>query len=281
MKALIDADVLVYEIGFGCETGWQGDESPPWNYVAKLFDLRVANINALVGATEPPLLFLSGPKNFRNDLAVTKVYKGTRRDHKPYHYSNITAYIKGMWEHVVSDGIEADDLMCIYQTIEENKRPPVSSGIDYHPNATIICSRDKDLRQCPGWHFSWELGKQPQFGPEFVDIQGWIKLDRTGSSPKIVGTGLSFFYAQLLTGDVVDNIPGLPGCGAVKAFKILDKCDSHEDMLSTIIQEYQNVYKAFKNGWTNRLIEQGRLLWMVRRLNNDGSPVMWNIGDTA
>jgi len=273
MKPLIDGDVLVYEIGFGCETGWQGDESPPFSYVEKLFNLRVENICAVVGTTEQPLLFLSGPTNFRNDLAVTKVYKGNRVSHKPYHYANITAYIKGMWDHVVSDGMEADDLMCVYQIDDIEK----SKALGINP-ATIICSRDKDLRQCPGWHFSWELGKQPQFGPENVDTQGWIRLDRTGSSPKIVGTGLSFFYSQLLTGDVVDNIPGLPGCGMVKAYKLLSACDDHKQMLYIVTREYARHYE---DGWTTRLIEQGRLLWMVRKLKEDGSPIMWNIGDTA
>lgn len=276
MKALIDGDVLVYEIGFGSETGWQGEESPPWDYVAKLFDLRVANINAVVHATEPPLLFLSGPTNFRNDLAVTKVYKGTRVSHKPYHYANITAYIKGMWDHVVSDGMEADDLMCVYQT--ENREYLLNK--EDIPD-TIICSRDKDLRQCPGWHFSWELGKQPQFGPELVDKQGWLRLDRTGSSPKIVGTGLSFFYSQLLTGDAVDNVPGLPKCGAVGAYHLLHGKGGNlfgiEAMLGIVIQEYR---KKFQNDWEVQLLEQGRLLWMVRTLKENGDPVMWNIGDT-
>ncbi len=276
MKALIDGDVLVYEIGFGSETGWQGDDTPPWDYVAKLFDLRVANINAMVGATEPPLLFLSGPTNFRNDLAVTKVYKGTRASHKPYHYHNITAYIKGQWDHVMSDGMEADDLMCVYQI--EDMLPDQG-----RTQATIICSRDKDLRQCPGWHFSWELGRQAQFGPELVDTQGWLKLDRTGSSPKIVGTGLSFFYSQLLTGDTVDNVPGLPGCGMVKAYKLLAPCETHQDMFKVVCREYEHHFRKdmVGNTWINYLTEQGRLLWMIRTLHDDGSPVMWNIGDTA
>lgn len=271
MKPLIDGDILKYEIGFAAETGWQAeDEVPPWNYVAKLFDLRIGNICALVGATAPPLFFLSGEKNFRNDIAVTKVYKGTRKDNKPYHYYNIDAYIKGMWDYRVSRGIEADDDMCIVQT---------RAWTDVDPNPTIICTRDKDLRQCPGWHFGWELGKQAQFGPELVDQTGWIELDRTGSQPKIKGAGLSYFYSQLLTGDVVDNVPGLPGCGAVKAYEILSKCETHHDMFNKIVYAYKDHYGSEK--WVDRLTEQGRLLWMVRRLNEDGSPVMWNIGDTS
>jgi len=271
MKPLIDGDILKYEIGFAAETGWQKeDELPPWEYVAKLFNLRVDNICAIVGATEPPLFFLSGEKNFRNDIAVTKVYKGTRVDNKPYHYYNLNAYIRGMFDHVVSDGIEADDLMCVYQTTMSNYR--------IGETTTIICTRDKDLRQCPGWHYGWELGRQAQFGPELVDLQGWIELDRTGSAPKIKGAGLSYFYSQLLTGDVVDNVPGLPKCGPVKAYDLLSKCEDHREMIAEVIAQYSAKYG---DHWISRLTEQGRLLWMVRSLNEDGSPVMWNIGDTS
>ena len=264
MKALIDGDILKYEIGFAAEVGWQTeDELPPWEYVASLLEMRIANICVEAGADKTPLIFLSGPDNFRYELAVTKPYKGTRKDNKPYHYYNIEAYMKGMYEWVESTGMEADDLMCIYQVMDiEN---------------TIICTRDKDLRQCPGWHYGWEIGRQAQFGPELADKQGWIKLDKSGSMPRIKGTGLSFFYAQCLTGDAVDNIPGIPQCGPVKAYSILSKAEDHKEMFDLVIEQYTQRYG---DDWKIHLTEQGRLLWMVRRINNDGTSVMWNIGDT-
>jgi hypothetical protein len=78
---------------------------------------------------------------------------------------------------------------------------------------TIICSRDKDVRQCPGWHYSWECGKQPSIGPIMVDELGHLVDKNAGKfNPltgkklplKVFGTGHKFFYYQMLTGDTVD-----------------------------------------------------------------------------
>jgi hypothetical protein len=32
------------------------------------------------------------------------------------------------------------------------------------------------------------------------------------------------------------------------------------------------------DGWEDYLLEQGQLLWIVRRLTEDGSPVIWERG---
>jgi 5'-3' exonuclease len=270
LKALIDGDILRYEIGFASEIGWKTIGEPvPWWYCQELFDRRVDLIMRETGATEKQF-FLSGKNNFRNQIAKTKVYKGTRVEHKPQNFDNLTAYIKGMKDTVVTDGIEADDAMAIEQ-VRWLPQDGDAMGKQYD---TIICSRDKDLRQVPGWHYGWEIGNQPSFGPELVDRSGWIKLDRGGSSPKIKGVGLKFFFSQLLTGDTVDNIPGLPKCGPVAAFKILEDCDDPDSMLKQVMFHYMKAGDIDQS----YLEEQGRLLWLVRRYNEDGSPQMWKIG---
>lgn len=266
MKALIDGDILRYELGFAAETGWKTeDEVPPFNYVQELFDSRLEMIMNETKANDFTI-FLSGSKNFRNDIAKTKVYKGTRVSHKPYHFDNLTAYITGMMPHIISDGVEADDLMCIAQT------GALSTNI---PDQTIIVSRDKDLRQCPGWQYGWELGDIPSFGPELVDNIGWLNLVNTKSGPKIKGCGVSFFYAQCLMGDPVDNVPGLPKCGPVKTFDILSGRVVAEDMEQAVSEAYRAFYGDV---WEERLLEQGQLLWMVRRWETDGSPQIWRLG---
>jgi len=70
MRPLIDADVLLYEVGFGSETGWKAlkgwekgmeeIDPPPFEYVAELLDNKIADICAKVGATSPPTLYISG-----------------------------------------------------------------------------------------------------------------------------------------------------------------------------------------------------------------------------
>lgn len=271
MIPLIDADVLRYEIGFAAETGWkktidwkEGEEVPipPFDYVAELLDSRIEDICKNVNATFEPILFLTGKNNFREKIAKKAVYKGTRQElHKPWHYNNITAYLIGMYNTRVIDGMEADDAICIEQ-------------MSYWPKfrATIICTRDKDLRQCPGWHYGWELANQPQFGPRFVDEIGEISLVKNGK--KIEGWGMKFFYSQLITGDRVDNIPGLPGNGPVAAYNLLSEAKTIEDMERAVIEAYKGFYG---DSWKEEMLEQGQLLYMIRDLDAEGKPIMWEI----
>lgn len=274
MKALVDGDILRYEIGYAAETGWQTEgEMPPFDYVEHLFNLRIQNICAETQAFEEPIIFISEGSNFRYDVAKKKAYKATRVSKKPYHFDNLTAYIKGQTNHLIATGIEADDLMCIVQCDNElvcGATPEIRWG------NTIICSRDKDLKQCPGWHYGWELGRQPSFGPELVNGLGRFELIRTNNQPKIVATGLYSFYAQVLMGDVVDNIPGIKGFGPVAVEELFRGVGSEEELLSRVITAF---HKEYGNEWETELLEQGKLCWMIRRLDGEGKPVMWRIGD--
>ena len=264
MKPLIDADILRYEIGFGAETGWQTEgEIPPWPYVEEMLHYRIDKICAVAGATEEPILYITEGRTFRFDIAKKKPYKGTRKENKPWHFNNLTAYMIHQLDAVVVTGIEADDQI----TIDHVK--PKFMGSE-QPYETIICTRDKDLRQVPGPFYSWELGRQPSFGPEVITKRGYLKLSEDRKN--LSGTGLAFFYAQVLVGDKSDNIPGLPGCGPVKAYELLA---DRINMLEVCQDLYVEYYGA---DGEEELLEQGRLCWMSRRLNEDGSPVLWQIG---
>lgn len=76
---------------------------------------------------------------------------------------------------------------------------------------------------------------------------------------KLLGTGLSFFYSQLLTGDPTDNYPGLPGCGATRAFELLQSCRDELELYEVVKAAYKEKYKR---DWYERLVEQGRLAFM-------------------
>lgn len=261
MKALIDGDIIRYEIGFAAETGWRSiegeDESlPPFDYVEALLHQRIDNIVALTGADEYKL-FLTEGRTFRYDVAKTRAYKGQRKDNKPFHFDNLTTYITHCMPSEVVTKIEADDAIAI-EHVRSNHQ-------------TIVCSRDKDLRQLPGWMYSWELGKQPSFGPEHISETGYLGLQ----NGKLTGTGFAFFCSQLLTGDIADNIPGLPGVGPVAAYNILANCISERCLMDAV---HENYFKKIGDDYGDYLLEQGRLLWLVRKLNHDGTPVMWELG---
>ncbi len=279
--ALLDCDVLRYECAsvgqkLNKETGEM--EYSSFDFVKKVFDERIDTI--LNGsASEKYTLFLTGDRtthrilgrnnpsleeyrpNFREALATGKVYKGTRKQDKPFHWINLTAYILSDMDRVsVANGCEADDLISINHCL--------------NPAETIICTRDKDLRMVPGHHYGWECGKQPEFGPIEYDSLGEIELVRNKSTAKIKGGGFKFFGSQLLTGDVVDNIGGAKGVGPVKCYQLLKDCDSERSVFDTVRRTYEEMDPEY---WKELLKEQCSLLWIVRERNDDGSLKHFNI----
>ena len=249
--ALIDADVLRYEVG---STGQNEDGLMSFEYVSTVLDEKIASI-CDAAESDRPVLYLTEGSNFRDSIAVSKPYKGQRKNEKPWHFKNLTVYMKNQYDTVIADGLEADDLMSIRQYAA------FKGGT---PDDTVICTRDKDLLMIPGWHYQWECGHQREMHKHFVEPEGHLYMEGN----KLKGTGMSWFYAQLLMGDNVDNIPGCPKVGPVKAYKILK--DLHVSlMLDAVKQEYED------RGMTEEyLLEQGQLLWMIRELKDD-KPVMW------
>jgi 5'-3' exonuclease len=210
--------------------------------------------------------------NFREGVAEKREYKGNRKDTaKPECYDRLTDYILAKYECVMAEGLEADDLLSIYQRKAE-------------PDTTIICSRDKDLRITPGMHFGWECGKQSQFGPEMVTELGRLRCIYRGKlasgAPKLLevkGTGLLFFCLQLIKGDTTDNIPGIPKKGWKCVKETLMGVDSYEEALCRVRDLYI-AHFGIEN-WEKEMLEQARLLWMVAELDEDGKPVMFELPD--
>ena len=262
LTALLDGDILLYEVGFAAEVAQDG--IPSFDVVKDMVDSRIQNICALAGAHYPPVVYLTGTGNFRYHIAKRQPYK-QRAGNKPFHYKNIKAYLKGKYDAISSDGLEADDLIAIHQTRELN---------DDGTSNTIICTRDKDLRAVPGWHYGWEIGNQPSFGPELVTSLG--KLLYNTERSKLEGTGMLFFLSQCLTGDPTDSIPGIPRIGAAKAFKILEGSETYEEAYKRVLEAYRAFYGDRAE---EELLEQGQLLHMTRELNEDGSPKLWRLLD--
>lgn len=201
--------------------------------------------------------------NFRDTVAKKKEYKGNRKDNKrPLHYQNLVEYVCATRDVVLAEGCEADDLLAIYQCEAE-------------PLTTVICSRDKDLKIIPGMHFGWACGRQPQWGPDQVKELGRIKLAKSGKDIK--GDGLLFFYSQVLTGDKTDHYDGLPKCGPVKAYKILQECQSEAEMFKAVSEAYRGFYGDDK--WRAEMFEQCQLAWMIKEREEGGELVHYVMYD--
>jgi DNA polymerase-1 len=129
-------------------------------------------------------VYLSGEKNFRDNVWTVKKYKGNRDQPKPTHLSAVRDYLLGTWFATVSHNQEADDDIGI----------ATSDG-------TVVVSTDKDLDQIPGWHYNWVRDEVYYVNPEDSE---------------------QFKWEQVISGDMTDNIPGLPGYGPVRAREYLD-----------------------------------------------------------
>lgn len=167
--------------------------------------------------------YLTGKQNYRFDIAKTAPYKGTRVSEKPKHLGIIRQYMIDAWAFSVQEYQEADDAIGIraYSLGEE----------DY-----VICSIDKDLDNIRGKHYNF------------------VKNEHYNITEEVA---IKNFYRQVLTGDRVDNVPGLAGIGPKKADKILKDCSTEEDLYKAVLEAY--------DGNVELMTEMAQLLWIRRK----------------
>ena len=280
--ALIDADVLVYRIGFAGEDAvhavldedggtlesfekkadandfmellaMQGCMSPRLEThiipkseedVADMLDTSINKIVQLSGATDY-VCYLSGKTNFRTEAAKYQEYKANRKDSvKPVHYNFIREYITGNHPMILSDNCEADDLLAIDLYREFQKADASGDRLDCE---VILCTIDKDLRNVAGWHYNIHHRE--------IDWVLPVDADR-------------HFAMQLLTGDRVDNIPGLSffsegtkKVGPATAKKFLGEAVTKLELYEAVCAAYQT---WAGEDWHDKLNNSGLLLWMQR-----------------
>jgi hypothetical protein len=219
-KALVDGDIVAYRAAFATQ-----DQSPE-DAVAKVDELMSFIIDETIDFPFPSAddfsTYLTGKENFRFDIAKSHPYKGNRKEtEKPIYLYHCREYMIDKYNAVVSQGEEADDLIS-----------KAAAELGYH---CVVASIDKDMLQLPCWHFNFGRNEWTKVTPE---------------------EGLKFFYTQILTGDRADNIIGLYGIGPKKADKLLQNCNTEDDLWSAVVKAY--------DGDTDRVIENARLLWLRR-----------------
>ncbi len=183
---LIDGDHALYVACAAVEREVRWDEE---NHV--LFSNREEALSAFdhiiqgkmeALGSEKVWLAFSGSNNFRKKVSPT--YKAKRAERKPLCYSGAMEEIWKRYKCAKVDGLEGDDLMGIWQTRNGDE--------------TIIVSEDKDMRGVPG---------------KLYNREGLVTITEDQAD--------YFWLLQTLTGDPTDGYPGLPGCGPVKAAKVL------------------------------------------------------------
>jgi hypothetical protein len=229
MKALIDADILCYEIPFIAQRKGEDDELIllSEHIVLKILEEKIYNI-AEKAQCDDFTLYLSSSDipNFRYDVATIKPYKGNRKNlEKPYYYNFVRQYMLDEFNPVIAEYIEADDMLRIDQ---------LASG-----NECVVCGIDKDLNQIVGLHYDWRKDYH-------------YEIDEDGAN--------CWFWCQTLIGDVADNIPGITRFGPKRSIDRLGNLspDERKDSVSELYE------KQYGDDWKRALTEVGQLLHILR-----------------
>jgi len=184
--------------------------------------------------TKDYVMAIGGPDNFRAELYTE--YKGNRKkakDNRPDWFLDLKSWVESLDGVVMSDNCEADDLVRIW-----------ALECDKAEINRVVVTVDKDLDCIPGNHYNPRTKSLYQVSEEYAE---------------------RFYWKQILTGDSVDNIPGLPKVGPVKAEKILGNEKTHNGLQKLVCRAYHNIYgdQGYKY-----LITNGRLIHIWRHLND-------------
>jgi hypothetical protein len=140
-------------------------------------------------------------KGGRTEQAMLKPYQANRADR-----SNKPEWLDTLRDYLGRGAGDTTGKMVGVNWTSQEADDGMAQAHYQDPENTIICSADKDLLMVPGWKLDMYNNKIRHEKDAF----GWIDLDRSKSSAKVVGGGTKFFWAQCLMGDQADNISGVP-----------------------------------------------------------------------
>ncbi|CAM0008644.1 exonuclease [Vibrio phage K436] len=157
--------------------------------------------------------------------------------------------------------------------------------------ASVIGTGDKDLNMTYGIIINLKTKKFTMHGDYVYNDElkegHWYNTygNVAYENKKLVGRGHAFFWGQMLAGDTVDNIAGLPelnghlvdrykplkrktraprpnsSCGASTAVMVLSHCGSDRAAYRCVAEAYRGF---FGNDWKFFFFEMAFLLWMRR-----------------
>ncbi|WP_031245361.1 hypothetical protein [Mesorhizobium sp. LNJC384A00] len=191
---LVDGDLFAYQMACGVEKPLEFDGhfilSADADTGKENLDSMFAGFMEKLDA-DRIIVCLSDTENFRKKVLPT--YKSNRDGiRRPMILGALKEHIEANYETFTRPTLEADDVLGILLT-----NPKVI------PGEKIVVTEDKDLRSVPGLH--WNPKKDTK--PVRVSV---AQADRE-------------FYAQTLSGDMVDGYGGCPNIGYVRSREIVDE----------------------------------------------------------
>lgn len=199
-------------------------------------------LNSL-GTRDCELYLTDSKNNFR--LSVYPDYKGNRKGLvKPVWFQEIRQHLIDGWGAEVIDYLEADDCVSIRQRMLGGN--------------SVLVSDDKDLDQVPGLHMRMSTFVQYEVSDLYAQRH---------------------IFHQLLTGDRIDNIPGIFRVGPVKAKKMLEDCPDDFDSLWRMCEwrrakASKHLYENMKSHYSClRMIQNTSEYETVRQAMKDSTPM--------
>lgn len=205
--------------------------------VKKTFDTVYQEVKNEIQCDEYSL-HVSAHGNFRKQIDQKFIdYKGKRKE-KPDNFIECKEYVLEKYKPISRNLFEADDTA----SVEATKY--LSDGQPY-----ILITVDKDWQMIGGLFYSM-IHK---------NVKAVSKVE-----------SCEFLHTQLLTGDSVDNIPGIKGVGIVKATKLLKGKD--------LTKQFESVIRLYKKhhpeDYLDRLNVMGKMLFLIKDYKDNSN---WNI----
>lgn len=307
MTALVDGDLLPYIIGYSIpdltwlraqnrvESGKYPDiaSTPEFEEVRQKLCMTMNDWIERAGCDSAVIYMTDSPKNFRLRMAIQRAYKGTRKKDKPPFFYESRDFMINHLGAIISDEEEADDLITIHlyeHQLNKLRESGIELGSATHKELArfVVCSKDKDLAISPGWHYSVADRKLNWVTPLGELMPEWKE---GGKIKKLRGTGMKFFYSQLLQGDQVDNYTGIPRMKLMDIYTLLEPCKNERELYEATLSAYKKKYGPTESYITNfrgggRMMkpheimhEQGRLAHMQQSKGeiwrSSKVPVLW------
>lgn len=222
------------EVAGDLGTIWSRKEVQPVEFALQACK---TTLDALTDRLSPSKVsvYLSPDRTFRHDLARTKPYKGNRNQPKPKYLKDVREYLVREYGAQIANNVEADDSIGI--------------ALSEDGDGAVSVSIDKDLLQVSGWHYNWVNDTVRRVSNREADFA---------------------FYMQLLTGDVTDNVPGLPGTGPIGAAKLLQGAKSSAELCTRVWMCYRGEFNDTDKA-RSYFLEQANLLWILRKTPRHGA----------
>lgn len=240
---LIDADTLVYRIGFL----YLGEEKDAYiNALERSIGTlvkRIVELTPKVGLdpldSHIEFCFTGKGTKYRSQFNNTCVYKASRAAaRKPVFIEEMKSFVEVAYDAAYiecsSEWGEADDYVSIRAWEERRKGNPY-----------LVVGNDKDLLQIPGHHYVYTKDKLINQSLEDANKQ---------------------FFIQLLTGDSADSVPGIRGIGIKSAQYLLGGLTEAEDMYNAVEAAYLHHYRKdlTEEEIADLIYERANMLWIRR-----------------